>query len=99
MTRHDWEGGTRALGAFLNGDRLDWRTPHGEPVRDDSFLVLLNTHHDPLEFVLPARRFGARWALEIATAHPELEPGARSWTARQSVFLEARSLLVIRRTR
>jgi isoamylase len=99
MTRRDWEGGTRALGAFLNGDRLDWRTPYGEPVRDDSFLVLLNTHHEPLEFVLPARRFGARWALEIATAQPELEPAARSWTACQSVRLEARSLVVMRRTR
>ena len=66
MTAHDWEGGTRALGAFLNGNGLNWRTPHGEPVHDDSFLVLLNTHHEPLEFTLPARRFGARWALEIA---------------------------------
>jgi glycogen operon protein len=98
MTRHDWEGGTQALGAFLNGDELNSRTPHGEEVRDDSFLVLLNAHHDPVEFTLPPRGFGEHWTLETSTGEPELEPGSRSWDSRETVEVEARSLMVMRRT-
>jgi glycogen operon protein len=97
MTRRDWEGGLHALGVFLNGAEIAERTPRGEPIRDDSFIVLLSAHHEPLEFLLPARRFGQRWQLELSTVHPELEPGSERWTARQSVALEARSLLVLRR--
>ena len=29
-----------------------------------------------MTFRLPSRRFGARWALEISTAEPDLPPGA-----------------------
>jgi glycogen operon protein len=97
MTRRDWEGGLHALGVFLNGDEISERTPRGEPIRDDSFIVLLSAHHEPLEFLLPARRFGMRWELELSTLEPGLDPGAERWTARQSVPLEPRSLLVLRR--
>jgi hypothetical protein len=38
-----------------------------------------------------------RWELELSTLEPGLDAGARRWTARQSVALEARSLLVLRR--
>jgi hypothetical protein len=50
-----------------------------------------------VSFRLPTRRFGARWKLELSTAEPELEEGAASWTARQDVTVESRSILVLRR--
>src|SRR5205823_1578691 len=44
MTRRDWEQAEcRALGFFLNGQEIRRRTIEGEPVTDDSFLLLLNT--------------------------------------------------------
>ena len=52
------------------------RTPrrrHGEEVRDDSFLLLFNAHYEEITFRLPARRFGARWELVLATG-----PAARA---------------------
>jgi glycogen operon protein len=96
MTRRDWENGeTRWLGMFLNGDELHETTARGEPIGDESFLVLFNAHYEAVTFQLPARRFGARWKLELSTADPHAEE--RSFAAREAVEVEARSLLVLRR--
>ena len=43
MTRKDWErGDASAIGAFLNGAEIMAETREGEPVVDDSFLVIFN---------------------------------------------------------
>jgi len=96
MTQRDWqqENG-RTLGVFLNGDEIPTRGPHGEEVRDDSFLLLFNAHEEPVTFTLPTRRFGARWGAELATGDgAPAEPVA----ARAEVVVADRSLLVLRRT-
>ena len=96
MTRRDWEDSERrTLGVFLNGDELHETTSRGEPIGDESFLLLFNAHYEPVTFQIPARRFGARWKLELSTADPHAEE--RSFAARDPVEVEARSLLVLRR--
>jgi glycogen operon protein len=96
MTRRDWQNGElRHLGVFLNGDELNERTSRGERIADESFLLLFNAHHEPVTFVLPTRRFGARWKLELSTAEPHADES--SFAAREPVELESRSLLVLRR--
>ena len=61
MTQRDWQQPVaHVLGVFLNGQEIADRTPRGEPIEDDSFLVLFNAHHEDMTFTLPARRFGAR---------------------------------------
>jgi isoamylase len=98
MTQRDWRNpDARAIGVFLNGDELNMTTQSGEELEDESFLVLFNAHHESLTFRLPTRRFGARWKLELSTAEPELEEGARSLAAREEVWVESRSILVLRR--
>jgi isoamylase len=68
MTQRDWTAAeTKTLGVFLNGEEIRVRTPHGEEIADDSFLLLFNAHFEPVEFTLPTRRFGARWHVELAT--------------------------------
>ena len=43
MTQRDWSrGDARAIGVFLNGEEIPMLTPQGEPVVDDSFLLLFN---------------------------------------------------------
>jgi isoamylase len=94
MTRRDWDNTeSRAIGVFLNGDELNTETRHGEEVRDDSFLLLFNAHFEEIAFRLPARRFGTRWVLELATGRCECDryvPGA-------DVTVDARSLALFRR--
>jgi glycogen operon protein len=94
MTRRDWDNSeSRAIGVFLNGDELQAETTHGEELRDDSFLVLFNAHFEDISFRLPARRFGTRWAVELATGWcrgDRLAPGG-------DVVVQSRSAAVLRR--
>ena len=79
MTRRDWDNTeSRAIGIFLNGDELGAETPHGEEVRDDSFLVLFNAFFEEITFRLPARRFGTHWELVLVDRELRLRAaGAR----------------------
>jgi isoamylase len=96
MTRRDWEDGARrTLGVFLNGDELHESTSRGDRIGDESFLLLFNAHHWSVTYALPARRFGARWKLELSTA--DAHAPERSFAAREPVEVEERSLLVLRR--
>jgi isoamylase len=100
MTLADWSRGDAfALGAFLNGAEIPTETAHGEPIVDDSFIVLFNAWREPVTFVLPPARFGRRWAHELSTAHPALPPNGTTLAARAEVPLEGRALRVLRRVR
>jgi len=95
MTQRDWSrDDVRTLGVFLNGAEITNRTPHGEEIVDDSFLLLLNASPEPVTFVLPTRRFGARWQIQLATG-----AGAPDGTlaARAPVAVQDRSFTLLRR--
>jgi isoamylase len=96
MTQKDWQRpDAHTLGVFLNGAEIPERTAEGQEVTDDSFLLLFNAYGDEITFTLPTRRFGARWALVVATSS-DLTPGPL-WSARSQVSLEGRSLALFRR--
>jgi len=68
MTQGEWHAGwVRCIGLYLNGRTLDEVNPIGEQVRDDSFLILLNPHHEPVRFTLPQMRSGTSWELLVDT--------------------------------
>ena len=98
MAQRDWQSAdTRDLGVFLNGEETGIIDSRGEPVVDDSFVVLLNAHPEPVVFRLPPRRFGLEWALELSTANPD--DGAEHFPGRSTAEVPARSLLLLRRVR
>ena len=75
MTQRDWQQNGHVIGLFLNGQEFPYRGRHGEQIVDDSFLLLINGHHEDMTFVLPGRRFGKSWALELSTADPDAARG------------------------
>ena len=91
MTRRDWNDGGHVLGMFLNGEEIVSPGPHGEEVEDDSFVVLFNAQPEDETFMLPRRRFGAQWTLELSTTDPEAEPGSVSYGARTEVEVVSRN--------
>jgi glycogen operon protein len=94
MTRRDWDNlESRAIGVFLNGEELRAETQRGDEVRDDSFLLLFNAHFEDISFRLPARRFGTRWEVVLATGACE---GERLAPGREAT-VQSRSLAVLRR--
>jgi len=98
MSRRDWrDPGRRTLGVFLNGEEIPSPSPRGEPVLDDSFLLLLNAGHEQVLYRLPPRRYGNRWRQVLSTAEPEAPEGWRNYPARADAPVEARSLVLLRR--
>ncbi len=97
MTRANWQGEERLLGMFLNGREITAPGRFGEDIEDDSFIVLFNADGEDCVFVLPRRRFGARWTLELSTADPDAVPGSARYEAQSHVSLTSRSMLVMKR--
>jgi isoamylase len=97
MTQRDWQQDGHVIGLFLNGNEFPYRGRHGERIVDDSFLLLINGYHEDMTFVLPGRRYGQTWGLELGTAEPDAQPGAFTVGARQPIAAKARSVTVLKR--
>jgi glycogen operon protein len=97
MTQRDWQQDGHVIGLFLNGNEFPYRGRHGERIVDDSFLLLINGYHEDMTFVLPGRRYGKTWALELSTADPEAAPGSLTTDARRPHEVKARSVTVLKR--
>ena len=70
MSEEEWASPfVRCLGMLLSGDTSDLVTFEGEPVRDDTFLLLINAHYEPIPFVLPGEE-NLEWQLILDTADP-----------------------------
>ena len=68
MSEEEWTSPfVRCLGMLLSGDTLDIANSEGQPVRDETFLVLLNAHYEPIAFVLPGLE-KLEWELMVNTA-------------------------------
>ena len=99
MSDEDWDAGAvHAVSVFLNGEGIREPDARGERVRDDSFFLLFNGHHEDVAFTLPELGAGERWQVEIDTAAPLLDTAEdRSVKTGQSVDVDARSVLVLQK--
>ncbi|MYS24062.1 glycogen operon protein, partial [Streptomyces sp. DvalAA-14] len=69
MSEENWHyDDSHALALFLNGDAITEPDAHGGRIVDDSFLILLNSHYETVDFLLPDRDFGDSWRVVVDTA-------------------------------
>lgn len=102
MSDDDWRAGfAKSLGVFLNGLAIPVHNERGEPVTDDSFYLMFNAHHEPLDFTLPEQKWGEQWTVILNTVEekdrlaepeegPEIGAGGR-------VRVQPWSLLLLKR--
>ena len=98
MTERDWEVQVcQYLTVFLNGDGIPDADARGQPVTDNSFLLCFNANDKPQDFVTPKGDYAKEWTATLdtadATGSTELVV-----TAGKKISLQARSLLVLRKT-
>ena len=67
----------------------------GAPQRPDTLLLLLNAHHDPIDFVMVAARPHYTWERVFDTAYNDPEPA--TYGAGIPYHLEGRSLALFHR--
>ncbi len=97
MADEDWNNpDARSLGLRLAGDGIGEIDARGNRVGDDTLLILLNAHHEPLPFVLPAHRAKVRWELLLDTREATGTRRQRPLRGGEVYDLEARSLALLR---
>jgi isoamylase len=98
MDDDDWESGfAKSLMVYLNGDTIPEPDARGERIVDDSFFLLFNAHHEPIQFTLPEGEYGDAFEVVVDTAQPL--PGVEDRRAKPGtpVDVEARSVVVLKR--
>ncbi|MEV4246567.1 glycogen debranching protein GlgX [Streptosporangium canum] len=100
MSASDWHTGyAKALTVFLNGDAITEPGPRGEPILDDSFLLLINGHHEDMDFTLPDAKYGAEWRTVLDTADDgpkDGRPPEGLWPPEAVVPVTSRSMQILR---
>ena len=100
MTDEDWNNGfTRCLGLRLSGDAINEVDADGRPVVDDTLLILLNAHHEPIPFVLPAHHRGVRWETILDTRAADGRRRQRPLRGGEAYGLVERSVAVLQLVR
>jgi glycogen operon protein len=96
MTDEAWAADfAKIMGVMLCGDSLDVRDADGKPLRDDTFLLYTNSHHEDREIQLPSEP-GVVWDLVLDTSreHGFVEPREQIGGGTKHT-LPARSLVLL----
>jgi glycogen operon protein len=100
MTEEEWGAGwVKSLGLYLNGATLGDVDAGGREIHDDSFLLLLNSHVEPVEFALPALPDVASWQTVVDTPGAFVGDGGATHDASATLTLEHQSLLLLKALR
>ncbi|MFC1231301.1 glycogen debranching protein GlgX [Streptomyces sp. Sce081] len=98
MSDADWRrSDAHSVGVFLNGDAIAEPDPRGRRLVDDSFLLLLNSHWEPVDFRLPDAAYGERWTALIDTTDPDGVPDESEYKAGTGLTVGPRSLVLLSR--
>jgi isoamylase len=86
----------KSFGMLLGGDALDERDAEtGEPVTDETLLLLVNAHAECVTYTLPQLE-GCLWHVLLATQDPRLgEAASHRLRAGEAYRLEGRSLALL----
>ncbi len=100
MSDEEWGSPfVRCLGVLLSGDTTDVADFEGQPIHDETFLLLINAHYEPLPFVLPGQE-QIDWQLILDTSHEDgFLPEPRKFASGDDIELGARAaqLLILAR--
>jgi len=93
MTEEDWNNPEiRCVGLRLAGDAIEEVDERGNRIIDNTLVIALNAHHEPIPFVLPAHRRQLRWELLLDTRQPTGKDPGRLIRGGDTFELEGRSL-------
>lgn len=94
LDQQAWDSGWgRAIGMMLNGETLGVVDERGSPVTDNSFLLLLNAHHQPVDFTLPPAPQGGLWKSLLNTSR--LSNPFKPSAARKRIKLNGLALILL----
>ncbi len=95
MTQEQWNTGwMRSLALLFNGNTLNEIDELGEPIVDDSFLILLNSSAEGVTFTLPQSPLNRGWKLAMNT--DDLDQPFRDTALDGALEVAGRSVVLLR---
>jgi isoamylase len=92
MEDDDWnDDHSKSLMICINGTQLSEPEEDGNIPNDSRLLILVNTHHEGVEFTLPPKNFCKQWTVAITTAGNQ----DVSRSGGEKLIVDPRSLLVL----
>jgi isoamylase len=91
-----WDAGwVRSVGLLLNGKTLNVTDENGKPIVDNTFLLLVNSHHEGVEFTLPQKTTGpgTQWLRIVDTN--DLDDPFKGEELGDTVIVGPRSLMLL----
>jgi glycogen operon protein len=96
MSETEWrQSMLRAFGFRLCGEEMDEVNDRGEPITDDTLLILLNSQPESIRFVLPDAHPGSVWEVVADTADSVTTAQPRYCDVGMPLALEGRSLMLL----
>ncbi len=96
MTDEEWkQESARCLGVFLAGEGLGEADERGQPVTDNSFVLLLNAHHENVDFLLPGLDAQKSWVTLVDTSCQTTRLNNSRHVGSSKYPLQARSLALL----
>jgi isoamylase len=95
FTDEQWDAGwVRSIALLLNGKTLNTADEDGHPIIDETFLLLVNSHHEGVEFTLPQKTGeSTRWGRVLDTDN--LNDPFKQELLGDKVTLSPRSLMLL----
>ncbi|HEY1763904.1 MAG TPA: glycogen debranching protein GlgX [Opitutaceae bacterium] len=99
MESDDWDNGgwMRTIGMLLDGDAPEIRDPEEIETKDDDFFLVLNAHHEPVDFRLPPEMARFKWTVYLNTV--QAAAGGEAQRCHSAFTIGGRSLLLLRHER
>ncbi|MDO1449017.1 glycogen debranching protein GlgX [Rhodocytophaga aerolata] len=99
MTRKEWHSSyVRCLGMLLNGQVMSEYDERSQRIKDDIFLLIVNSYWEPIDFNVPDRPIKGSWEIIIDT-HEDIQSDdkkKKKINFGEAYTLQSRSLVLLR---
>ncbi|MEX8546637.1 MAG: glycogen debranching protein GlgX [Mucilaginibacter sp.] len=97
MSEENWSHDfAKSLGVFLNGRELHYVDEQGNKIWDDSFYVIFNAYHGPLDYILPPEKFAKSWLKVLDTSEDCITETGTRFNATDTINVAGRSVVVLK---
>jgi glycogen operon protein len=96
MTEEHWnQDFAQSLAVYFSGVGLHSVGPKGERVFDDSFYVIFNASHLPLDYRLPPKKYGDNWTKILDTSEDKVNEELGKYKDEDYIRVEGRSVVLL----
>jgi isoamylase len=100
MTEEQWnEDFARSVAVYYNGKGIRSVDERGKRVTDDTFYLIFNAHHEPLDFRLPWGNWSENWVKVLDTQYSKIKEDGieeRRYQGGEKIMVEGRSVVVLK---